>query len=148
MTQEQAGIVLDLLKRNIRPGCSHEPRFGEFHVYNEARDGVVRRMAVKEKSRAIVLYGSDCRRVRQLLESRRDELAGIGWEVRIPGLNTDRDAAVWCQFLGEGREDWFSQRELVVVAAVRVWRLLRDWGLFADDPAEFRACLERVPAGE
>lgn len=148
MTQEQVGIVLELLKRNVRPGCRHEPRFGEFHVFHEEQDGVVRRMAVKEKSRAIVLYGSGCRKVRQLLESRRGELEETGWALKVPGLNTDRDAAVWCQFQGDGREDWFSQRELVVAAAMRIWRKLKDWGLFADDLAKFRACLEPFAKGE
>lgn len=142
MTQEQIGIVLELLKRNTRPACRYDARFGEFHVFNEESDGVVRRMALKEKSRAVVLYGSDCRRARQFLEANRAAFAETGWEMKVPGLNTDRDAAVWCQFLGEGREDWFSQREQVVVAAVRIWRKLKDLGLLAEDLAKFRACLE------
>lgn len=141
MTNEQVGLVLDLLKRNVRPGCVHEPRFREFHVLNEDADGVVRRLAVKERERAVVLYGSDCAKVRALLDARRAELEQPGWTLSVPSLNPGKDVAVWCQLRGEGPVDWFAQRELVVVAVLRLWRTLKQWGLVDNAPAAFRAAI-------
>lgn len=141
MTNEQVGLVLDLLKRNVRPGCIHEPRFHEFHVLNEDADGVVRRLAVKERERAVVLYGSDCAKVRALLDARRAELEQPGWTLAVPSLNPGKDVAVWCQLRGEGPADWFAQRELVVVAVLRLWRTLKAFGLVDNAPAAFRAAI-------
>ena len=142
MTNEQIGLVLDLLKRNVRPDCRHEPRFHEFHVLNEDRDGVVRRLAVKERERAVVLYGSDCAKVRALLDARRADLEQPGWTLSVPSLNPGRDVAVWCQLRGDGSADWFSQRELVVVAVLRLWRTLKALGLVDNSPAAFRAAID------
>lgn len=146
MTNEQIELVLDLMRRNVRPDCRHEPRFHEFHVLNEDRDGVVRRLAVKERERAVVLYGSDCAKVRALLDARRAELEQPGWTLSVPSLNPGKDVAVWCQLRGEGPADWFSQREHVVVAVLRLWRALKALGLVDSSPAAFRAALQEVPA--
>ena len=141
MTNEQIGLVLDLLKRNVRPDCRHEPRFHEFHVVNEELDGVVRRLAIKERERTVVLYGSDCAKVRALFDARRAELEQPGWTLVVPSLNPGRDVAVWCQLRGEGAVDWFSQRELVVVAVLRLWRKLKDLGLVDNSADAFHAAL-------
>ena len=146
MTQEQVGIVLELLKRNVRSGSVHEPRFHEFHVLNEDADGVVRRFAVKERERTVVLYGSDCAKVRARLDARRNELEQPGWSFTVPSLNPGKDVAVWCQLRGEGPADWFGQRERVVVAVLRLWRTLKDLGLVDNSPAAFRAALAEDPA--
>lgn len=141
MTNEQIEIVLDLLRRNIRPECRHAAQFREFHVLNEEVDGVVRRFAVKERERAVVLYGSDCAKVRALLDARRAEVDIPGWTLSVPSLNPGKDVAVWCQLRGEGPADWFAQRELVVVAVLRLWRTLKQWGLVDNAPAAFRAAI-------
>ena len=141
MTNEQIGLVLDLLKRNIRPDCRYESRFHEFHVLNEEQDGVVRRLAIKERERVIVLYGSDCAKVRALLDARRAELEQPGWTLSVPSLNPGKDVAVWCQLRGDGSADWFSRRELVVVAVLRLWRTLKALGFVDNSPAAFRAAI-------
>ena len=146
MTNEQIGLVLDLLKRNIRPDCRHESRFHEFHVLNEEQDGVVRRLAIKERERVVVLYGSDCAKVRARLDARRAELEQPGWTLSVPSLNPGKDVAVWCQLRGEGPADWFSQRELVVVAVLRLWRTLRTLGLVDNSPAAFRTAISEAQA--
>lgn len=142
MTNEQIEIVLDLLRRNIRPESRHDAKFHEFHVLNEDVDGVVRRLAIKERERLIVLYGSSCGKVRAFLDAHRAELESAGWTLAVPSLNPGKDVAVWCQLRGEGREDWFSQREQVVVAVLKLWRTLKQWGLVGNDAAAFRSLLE------
>ncbi|MDO5319238.1 MAG: hypothetical protein Q4G65_11460 [bacterium] len=142
MTNDQIAIVLDLLRRNVRPESCHDAKFHEFHVLNEDVDGIVRRLAIKERERLVVLYGSSCGKVRALIAARRAELESASWTISVPSLNPGKDVAVWCQLRGEGREDWFNQREQVVVAVLRLWRTLKQWGLVGNDATAFRTFLE------
>ena len=140
MTEIQRNEILDLLRNRGFANCRYRPSDGHFFMCTAGRKGKrYREYFLKEKDGRIGFWGSDYEIMRTWADSViAPAFTANGWVYgRKKNDRPNHEDAIWFNLVNKSVNDkavsWFAQRQAVIDVAVRLYKKLKEDGIFAED---------------
>lgn len=139
MTENQRNEILEQLRNRGFANCRYRPSDGHFFMCTAGRKGKrYREYFLKEKDGRIGFWGSDYEIMRTWADSVIAPAFTVnGWVYgRKKNDRPNHEDAIWFNLVNKSMNEkavsWFAQRQTVIDVAVRLYKKLKEHGIFAE----------------